>query len=66
MKSNISKYFNLIFSMILLILSFLNCWYLDELLDKLFIIPSLVLFIIFNMFFSKNLVSIFKEKNILM
>lgn len=67
MQSNIKKYFNLIFSIILLIISFLKSWYTDELFDALFIliiIPNFILFILFNVCFIKTLVDFFQKKEI--
>lgn len=62
------KYSLLILTLIILILSFLNCWYSAELLDLLFIVTfilNLVLFIIYIICFKIVIEEIIKNKNIL-
>lgn len=64
----IKKYWLLIISILFFILSFIKSWYSDLLLDKLFIfyiIPNLLLFILFNFLYIFSLVKIIKEHKLI-
>ena len=61
------KYILLITSVIVMILSFLNSWFSDQLLDSLFIfalIPSLVLFVGWIICLVLSVIKIIKNKNV--
>lgn len=61
------KYILLIISIIVMILSFLNSWYLDQLLDSFFIfslIFNLVLFISWIICLIHSIIKLVKDKNI--
>ena len=62
------KYGILIISILILFISFIKSWYSDFLFDKLFIfyiIPNLLLFILFNFCFITSLVKIGKERKLI-
>lgn len=61
------KYILLIISVIVMILSFLNSWFWDQLLDSLFIfalIPSLVLFVGWIICLVVSIIKLIKDRNI--
>ena len=62
------RYWILIISILLLFLSFIKSWYSDLLFDKLFIfyiIPNLLLFILFNFCFITSLEKMAKERKLI-
>ena len=62
------KYKILIISILTLIISFVRSWYSDFLFDKLFIfyiIPNLLLFVLFNYCFITSLIKIVKERKLI-
>ena len=61
------KYILLIVSVIVMLLSFLNSWFSDQLLDSLFIfalIPSLILFVGWIICLVLSIIKLIKDKNV--
>ena len=61
------KYILLIVSVIVMILSFLNSWFFEQLLDSLFIfalIPSLILFVGWIICLVLSIIKLIKDKNV--